>query len=144
MISEKLPKYLVLSFLGAGAAMAIWQLGKPGGADIGRTVTVKVPELSEIALTGKTYFEANCAGCHGRNAAGTDSGPPLIHDIYNPGHHADEAFVFTAKFGVRRHHWPYGDMPAQPQVTEEQIGKIVRYVRELQTANGITYRPHRM
>jgi hypothetical protein len=35
-------------------------------------------------------------------------------------------------------------MPPQPQVTPEQLEAIVRYVRELQVANGIAYRPHRM
>jgi hypothetical protein len=35
-------------------------------------------------------------------------------------------------------------MPSQPQVTDQQLLEIVRYVRELQAANGIVYRPHRM
>jgi hypothetical protein len=29
-------------------------------------------------------------------------------------------------------------MPPQPQVEDEEVVKIVRYVRELQRANGIT------
>jgi hypothetical protein len=35
-------------------------------------------------------------------------------------------------------------MPAQPQVDEPDLGAIVQYVRELQVANGITFRPHNM
>ena len=35
-------------------------------------------------------------------------------------------------------------MPPQPQVNEAQVEAIVKYVRELQQANGITYRPHQM
>ena len=35
-------------------------------------------------------------------------------------------------------------MPPQPQVSDEDIAAIVRYIRELQEANGIRYRPHRM
>jgi cytochrome c551/c552 len=35
-------------------------------------------------------------------------------------------------------------MPPQPQVSDEELAAIIRYVRELQTANGIFYRPHRM
>ena len=54
------------------------------------------------------------------------------------------AFFLAAKLGVRQHHWPYGNMPPQPQVTEAQLATIVQYVREMQAANGITYRPHRM
>jgi mono/diheme cytochrome c family protein len=105
---------------------------------------VKVPDLSALAVDGKTAFDANCAACHGLNASGTDTGPPLVHDIYNPGHHGDGAFFLAAKLGVRQHHWPYGNMPPQPQVTEPQVAAVVQYIRELQLANGIGYRPHRM
>jgi hypothetical protein len=35
-------------------------------------------------------------------------------------------------------------MPAQPEVTGHEMASIIRYVRELQAANGIFYRPHRM
>lgn len=109
-----------------------------------QAANVKVPPLSDVASRGKIAFDANCAACHGANASGTNQGPPLVHVIYNPGHHADGAFFLAAKLGVRQHHWPFGNMPPQPQVTEEQVAAIVRYVRELQVANGITYRPHRM
>lgn len=107
-------------------------------------VTVMVPKLSALAATGKDAFDLNCAQCHGENGSGTELGPPLVHDIYNPGHHGDEAFFLAAGRGVGQHHWPYGDMPAQPQVSGEEVAAIVQYVRELQLANGITYRPHRM
>jgi mono/diheme cytochrome c family protein len=108
-------------------------------------VNVVAPEqLSSLARSGKALFEANCAECHGQIGGGTDHGPPLVHDIYNPGHHADISFLLAARNGVRAHHWPFGNMPPQPQVNEAQVEAIVTYVRELQQANGITYRPHRM
>lgn len=142
--ANRLLKYLVLAVLAAGLGVFVWQFVGPSGTSKGPTVDVKVPDLSTLALGGKTAFEANCAACHGLNAAGTEKGPPLVHDIYNPGHHADGAFFLAAKLGVRQHHWPYGDMPPQHQVTEPQVAAIVQYVRELQVANGIGYRPHRM
>ncbi|WP_328804956.1 c-type cytochrome [Stappia albiluteola] len=98
---------------------------------------MNVPELSGLAAEGKAEFDKVCAECHGKNAAGTDKGPPLVHDIYKPGHHADEAFLAAVRFGVRQHHWPYGNMPPQPEVADKQIVAIIRYVRELQAANGI-------
>lgn len=103
-----------------------------------------LPPLSAQAAQGQIAFNANCAACHGANAGGTDKGPPLVHDIYNPGHHADEAFYRAAAYGVRQHHWPFGNMPPQSQMTRQQMDDIVRYVRELQQANGITAQPHRM
>jgi hypothetical protein len=32
-------------------------------------------------------FDRRCAECHGRDAAGTAVGPPLVHSIYRPAHH---------------------------------------------------------
>lgn len=105
---------------------------------------MKVSDLSAIGISGRAAFEANCAACHGLKAAGTDKGPPLVHDIYNSGHHSEGTFFLAARLGVRQHHRPYGDMPPQRQVTEQQVAAIVQYVRELQAANGIRYQPHRM
>ncbi|MDA0655418.1 MAG: cytochrome c [Proteobacteria bacterium] len=103
-----------------------------------------MPKLSITAVSGKKAFDANCAQCHGQNASGTNKGPPLVHDIYNPGHHGDQSFFQAIRKGVAQHHWPYGNMPPQPQVSENQMAVIVQYVRELQAANGIKSRPHRM
>ena len=137
-----LPAVLVLGVAAAGVALVGWKVLAPLLRDT--TIDITVPELSAAAIAGKTAFDANCAQCHGRNAAGTDKGPPLVHDIYNPGHHGDAAFLAAARRGVPQHHWPFGNMPAQLQVSVEDIASIVRYVRELQLANGIAYRPHRM
>ena len=99
-------------------------------------------KLSVEAALGESLFKLNCAECHGENAAGTNQGPPLVHDIYNPGHHSDDAFYRAVASGSRQHHWTFGDMPAQPEVTRDEAERIVRYIRELQEANGIVYKPH--
>ena len=101
-------------------------------------VAVKVPTLTGDALKGEALFNANCASCHGKNAAGRDgNGPPLVHKIYEPNHHADGAFYLAAMRGVRAHHWPFGDMPPVVGVREEQVASILTYVRTLQRENGI-------
>ena len=105
---------------------------------------IKKPAFSPAALAGQRAYDATCAKCHGANAAGTDKGPPFLNPIYNPGHQADEAFTRAVRNGVRQHHWSFGDMPAQPTVTEREIQQIVLYVRELQQANGIVFKEHRM
>jgi len=125
-----------------GIVLAAWQLlGRGAGAS---TVQVRVPTLSATASSGKLAFDANCAVCHGQNAGGTDKGPPFVHDIYNPGHHPDASFEYAVRRGVQQHHWSFGNMPPLPQVSDGQIAQIVRYVRELQQANGIVYRQHQM
>lgn len=149
---SNLPKYFVIGIFAAGAVGIAVNAVIPGGdsnapATTGATVKlaeVKVPELTETAQAGEYLFNSNCATCHGVNAGGTDSAPPLVNDIYNPGHHPDESFYSAVANGVPAHHWPFGNMPRQPQVSEEQVAKIVAYVRELQAENGIGYREHRM
>ena len=117
---------------------------RPGEGDQAGTADVKPAQLSEEGKAGEALFKANCMACHGERGAGTNLGPPLVHDIYNPGHHSDQAFYLAAATGVRQHHWTYGDMPPQPQVTREDVTLIVRYVREMQEANGIVYKRHGM
>lgn len=121
--------------LAAAILALVWFLqgGRGGGQ-----VDVTVPEqLSPVAEAGRAAFQTHCAACHGPAAGGTDRGPPLVHQIYEPGHHADAAFVLAAKRGVAQHHWDYGAMPPQPQVGERSLQQITEYVRELQRANGI-------
>lgn len=106
--------------------------------------SVVLPALSPAALAGEQAFNENCVTCHGSDAAGTNAGPPLVNDIYNPGHHADASFRRAVENGVPRHHWPYGNMPAQPQVPRAEVEAIISYIRELQQANGIKYQEHKM
>jgi len=98
---------------------------------------IAVPKLSSAAAMGKIAYDEKCATCHGGNAAGTDKGPPFVHRIYEPSHHADFAWTRAVRGGVPAHHWPFGDMPPVDGVTDKQIEWIVTYVRELQRANGI-------
>ena len=96
-----------------------------------------IPQLSQTAMSGEIAFNENCSGCHGTNAAGTDQGPPLIHKIYEPSHHADISFAMAANNGVRAHHWRFGNMPPVEGITDAKIRWITAYVREIQAANGI-------
>jgi mono/diheme cytochrome c family protein len=112
----------------------------PGDASSGAPIVeVAIPaELSTNATIGKTAFEAKCADCHGLNGAGQDGvAPPLVHKIYEPSHHGDEAFWLAAQRGVRSHHWPFGDMAPVDGLTRADVKMIVTYVRELQRENGI-------
>ncbi len=89
------------------------------------------------AVRGQALFEQRCAACHGVDAGGTAQGPPLIHPFYRPGHHADAAFLVAVRRGVTPHHWNFGPMPAIPDLSEQDIADITRYVRDLQEAAGI-------
>lgn len=137
-----LAKYIVVAVVGAGIALAVWRIAAPSSD--GRIVNVSVPQLSGLALAGEVAFTETCAACHGKNGAGTDTGPPLVHDIYNPGHHPDISFLVAVRNGTRQHHWRFGNMPPQGHVSDADVTAIVAYVRALQEANGIVYRPHQL
>ena len=68
---------------------------------------------------------------------GSDNGPPLIHKIYEPNHHGDFTFLRAVHQGSRSYHWRFGDIPPQPQVTDEDVSVIIKFIREVQRANDI-------
>ena len=92
---------------------------------------------SSVSQQGEALFNRTCSVCHGAGATGTQAGPPLVHELYHPGHHPDISFRNAVKDGVISHHWEFGHMPAQPGVSDEDIENIICYVRELQIAGGI-------
>lgn len=138
-------KIAVIAIVAVGiAAAAIWthRGGEAPATEAatgkGVMVTVTLPAtLSEAAKMGEKAFNAVCAACHGANAAGTEAGPPPVHEIYEPSHHGDHAFEMAVVNGVRAHHWTFGDMPAQPAMTRADLRNVIAYVREMQRANGI-------
>jgi mono/diheme cytochrome c family protein len=102
-----------------------------------RAQGMNFPEFSPEAWQGGALFMGKCASCHGAFAQGTDKGPPLVHKIYEPGHHSDEAFILAIRRGSRQYHWSFGDMPPVEGDADSDIPPIILYVRELQRANGI-------
>lgn len=105
-------------------------------------VDVVVDDLSDKAQTGQMVFNQNCAACHGLNGQGSDAGPPLIHPVYNPGHHSNKSFYRAVTQGVRQHHWQFGNMPPQPHVGFSELTYILAFVREVQVRNGIESAAH--
>ena len=109
----------------------------PAAPAAAETIAVKLPELTPEAQAGAQTFIKNCSQCHGMIDGGTDKGPPLIHRIYEPNHHGDFAFFRAVQQGTPAHHWPYGDMAPLPNVSEAEVTAIVKFIREVQRANGI-------
>lgn len=133
---------LILAIVLVATALAIWwRLAGRGADDAGAGAAladVTVPELSAEESRGETLFNANCATCHGANAAGRGgTAPPLVHKIYEPNHHADAAFQLAVRNGVRDHHWGFGNMPPIEGISPKNVNQIAAYVRALQRANGI-------
>lgn len=86
---------------------------------------------------GEESFQNRCAVCHGQQADGTATGPPLVNRLYEIGHHPNFSFHNAVNKGVTAHHWNFGDMPPIPNVPPEEIDAIICHVRDLQRAEGI-------
>lgn len=133
---------VLLGILCSFAAVAVASyLSRPQPAQPGDgapLVNVSVPTLTADQQLGEAAFQEFCATCHGKDGAGQEGvAPPLVHRIYEPGHHGDQAFFIAAQNGVRAHHWPFGNMPPVDGVSDQDVANIVEYVRALQRANGI-------
>lgn len=95
------------------------------------------PGLMPNPVVGKGLYEQNCASCHGADLQGSDQGPPFLHRVYEPSHHADLAFQLAVKNGTRAHHWPFGDMKPVSGLTPDDVAHITAYVRAEQRKAGI-------
>ncbi|ADZ71895.1 c-type cytochrome [Polymorphum gilvum] len=120
--------------IGVAGAGAYGWLGRAGDVPI----PPKVSALrTDTTGTGQAAFDTYCAECHGTKGTGTANGPPLVHKIYEPSHHADGTFVLAVRRGVRAHHWGFGDMPPVEDVGDGEIAAIIDFIRAEQRRNGI-------
>ncbi len=86
---------------------------------------------------GKLLYDKSCSSCHGMQLSGTDKGPPLVHPFYKPSNHGDKSYYRAALYGVRQHHWEFGDMPPVTGMTRKVLGNVVLYVRFFQQHNKL-------
>lgn len=97
-----------------------------------------VPSDRDVPVAaGEQVFANNCAQCHGPDLQGTKTGPPLLHEVYEPSHHPDDAIRSAVANGVLPHHWEFGPMPAQPQLSDDDTEAVITYIRTQQQAAGI-------
>lgn len=92
--------------------------------------------VADVQL-GESQFSTNCSRCHGQTGKGSAYGPPLVDKVYRASHHADIAFHWAVKDGVKQHHWNFGDMPPVSNVSPEEVGHIIAYIRQQQRISGI-------
>lgn len=119
----------------AALAMLVFGAGcEPAQIDSAALASANVPAGLE---RGRGLFDRHCAECHGPMALGTDHGPPLVHSVYRPSHHGDEAFQLAVSQGVKAHHWRYGDMPTVAGLTRRDVEHVTGYIRWLQRTAGI-------
>jgi mono/diheme cytochrome c family protein len=118
---------LATAMLGVGPACA------SGGAAAGSDIDEQDAAMVEA---GSALYEAHCAQCHGSDLRGSDEGPSHLSEVYEPDHHGDGAFLLAVRYGVRAHHWPFGDMEPVEGLTDGDVAAIVAFVRERQRIEG--------
>ncbi len=100
--------------------------------------TIENPRVPFRLGRGMKLFRDRCSACHGQWAEGVaGKGPPLVHPYYRPGHHPDAAFYRAARAGVKAHHWRFGDMPPVAGITNDEVRRILEFIRWWQKQNGI-------
>jgi len=83
------------------------------------------PATVEQIQTGKTLFAAQCSFCHGRNAAGGESGPDLTESaIVEQDLHGDKIGV------VVRNGRPGKGMPAFSSIDEQQLAALTAFIHD--------------
>ena len=108
---------LILAVLALPAIAQYLQVPKPS------------PGLMPNPAKGQRLYEKNCADCHGNDLKGSNKGPPFLHKVYEPSHHGDPAFQLAVRSGSRAHHWHFGDLPAVPGLTPDDVAHITAYIR---------------
>lgn len=97
-----------------------------------------MPTLDQTFDHGRQLYASNCSGCHGTTLGGVvGNGPPLVHAYYHSGHHGDESFYRAVANGVQAHHWRFGDMPKIESLGRSDVRQIIKFVRTVQSANGL-------
>ena len=140
-------KKLMVPMIVAGAVLAVVALVALGGTSSPRdpmtgenefNIAVQDPEL---VTEGDILYRASCASCHGSDLQGTEVGPSFLSVVYQPGHHADASFRLAALNGVPTHHWKFGDMAPVPALSEDDMTRIIAFVRENQRIEGFEAYP---
>ena len=122
-----------LALIIIGMAMMAWGCASASESGDGETAAAAAPDADR----GATLYAASCALCHGERGVGTETGPPLVHQTYRPGHHPDDSFRNAVKNGVAAHHWNFGNMPPRPELSDGDIEDVIAYVRAIQREAGI-------
>jgi alcohol dehydrogenase (cytochrome c) len=83
---------------------------------------------AQTADPGRLVYAGRCAGCHGSNGGGGELGPSIVTRVPS---RTDEELTAVIKQGL-----PGAGMPASPNVTDAELGDLIRFLRALRPRNG--------
>ena len=126
----------LLLTVGAVAACGGDETDAPS-SDSKQPATAQQEVAQETAISGQQLFSNNCSRCHGADLRGTNVGPSLLHEYYEPNHHSNASFVIAVLRGVRQHHWDFGNMPAVEGLDIDEVHAVICFIRETQVEDGL-------
>jgi cytochrome c len=142
-------KKLMVPTIVAGVVLAVVAIVALGGNSSPRDPMTGQSEFDipvqdpDLVAEGEPVYRASCAACHGADLRGTEFGPSQLSVVYQPGHHSDESYISAMVNGVPAHHWDFGDMAAAPNLSQDDMTRIIAFVRENQRIEGFEAYPPR-
>src|SRR5688572_14653257 len=77
---------------------------------------------------GRLVYASRCAGCHGSNGAGGELGPSIVTRVPS---RTDEELTTVIRQGL-----PTAGMPSSPNLTDAELGDLIRFLRTLRPRQG--------
>lgn len=99
-------------------------------------VRVRAHSVPAEQERGRVLYSTACGSCHGTHGEGSEQGPPMLHPL-QARMHGDFAFERAMREGVRPHHYQLGTMPPIGDLSPEDVGDIIGYVRWMQEVAGL-------
>jgi len=97
----------------------------------GRLASKSSGQGSAVAAAGRKSYETHCAMCHGLDARGGEHAPGIANSREVQGK-SDKALFQIIRGGL-----PAGGMPSFPNLSENQIEAVVKYLRSLSGAASL-------
>ena len=85
---------------------------------------------------GAPLYDGDCASCHGGDLRGTDFGPSLLSEIYEPNQLPDDSIRDAIRNGAAQDNWEFGPMPAITRLDDDEITAMITYIRDVQEREG--------
>src|SRR5687767_559429 len=77
---------------------------------------------------GRLVYASRCAGCHGSTGGGGELGPSIVTRVPS---RTDEELTSVIRQGL-----PTAGMPASPNLTDAELGDLIRFLRTLRPRQG--------
>lgn len=87
-----------------------------------------IQAAAQTSDPGRLVYTSRCAGCHGTTGGGGELGPSIVTRVPS---RTDEELATVIRQGL-----PTAGMPASPNITDAELGDLIRFLRTLRPRQG--------